>query len=88
MAGHGYGRSWLWQVMVIAGHGYGRSWLWQVMVGHDFCIKNDFLLYNLQCVQARNLSTHLQELLKIIADSTINMRLNLQSTKGLVSPRF
>jgi hypothetical protein len=96
MAGHGYGRSWLWQVMVMAGHGYGMSWLWQVMVmagngyGRSWFLHKMTMIffYNLQCFQARNLSTHIQEFLKIIADSTINMRLKLQYTKGLVFSCF
>jgi hypothetical protein len=27
MGGLGYGRLWLFEVMVMGGHGYGRSWL-------------------------------------------------------------
>ena len=43
-------------------------------------------VYNLQGFEAKNLSTNLQEFLKIIVDSTINIGSNLRSTFNCPPP--
>jgi hypothetical protein len=52
----------------------------------NFVLFTLLLVYNLQGFQAKYMFTNLQEFLKILVDSTLNIGLNLQSTKSLEPP--